>query len=215
VKPAVSATRSASLAAEPGSSSASPVAPSSAVPVPAGYRRVGGAAQGISVAAPASWVAVDLAKETIESAASKLDVHGLSASTLVQDMETLQKLHGVFVIDGKAAVDSPQHVTPNLNAYCTSSGVTDVGAAGVPLMKTLGAAEFAKLGATNITQKDIEIGGLAGVESSYQLSSASAGTIYESQLEVLPKPDKACFVTVTGGSEGNVVSVAAATAQFP
>jgi hypothetical protein len=82
-------------------------------------------------------------------------------------------------------------------------------------MKALGPAEFAKLGATNITQKDIEIGGLAGVESSYQLSSASAGTIYESQLEVLPKPDKACFVTVTGGSEGNVVSVAAATAQFP
>lgn len=188
---------------------------SSSGSVPAGYSRVGGAAQGISLAAPASWVTVNLAQETIQSAASKLDIHGISASTLIQDMQTLQKLHAVFVIDIKSAVDSPQHITPNLNAYCDDSGVTDVGAAGVPLIKTVAAAEFGKLGATNLTQKDLEIGGLPGVETSYQLTSGSAGTISESQLEVLPKPDDACFVTVTGESEGNVVSVAAATAQFP
>lgn len=158
---------------------------------------------------------VNLAQETIQSAASKLHVHGISASTIVQDMEALQKLHAVFVIDVKSAIDSPQHVSPNLNAYCTDSGVTDVGAAGVPLIKTVGAAEFEKLGATDITQKDLDIGGLPGLETSYKLSSSSAGTIDESQLEVLPKPDKACFVTVTGESEGNVVSVAAATAEFP
>ena len=115
----------------------------------------------------------------------------------------------------RKAIDSPQHVSPNLNAYCTDSGVTDVGAAGVTLIKTVTAAEFEKLGATGITQKGLEIGGLPGLETSYKLSSSSAGTIDESQLEVLPKPNKACFVTVTGESEGNVVSVAAATAQFP
>jgi hypothetical protein len=215
VKPAASPARSASGAAVSGSPTASPVASSSAGSVPAGYSRVGGAAQGISLAAPASWVTVNLAQETIQSAASKLDIHGLSATTLVQDMQTLQKLHAVFVIDIKSAVDSPQHVTPNLNAYCDDSGVTDVGAAAVPLIKTVAAAEFGKLGATNLTQKNLEIGGMPGVETSYQLSSGSAGTIDESQLEVLPKPDDACFVTVTGESEGNVVSVAAATAQFP
>jgi hypothetical protein len=56
------------------------------------------------------------------------------------------------------------------------------------------------------------------VETSYQLSSSSEGTIYGSQLEVLPKPSKACFVTVTAGkgeSQGNVLRVAAATAKFP
>jgi hypothetical protein len=57
-----------------------------------------------------------------------------------------------------------------------------------------------------------------GVETPYQLHSSGAGTIYGSQLEVLPKPDKACFVTVTDGegqSAGDVLIVAAATVQFP
>ena len=213
VKPAVSATRSASAAAALGS----PTAPSSPKPIPAGYRRVGGAAQGISVAAPASWVAVNLAKETVEKAARKAGLSGLSATTLVQAMTSLQKLHAVFVYDVKSAVDSPRHFARNLNAYCFASGVTDVGAAGIPFLKTGAAAEFEQLGATHITQKDLEIGGVPGVETSYQLSSSSAGTIYGSQLEVLPKPDKACFVTVTvgnGESAGNVLRVAAATARF-
>jgi hypothetical protein len=216
-QPAASATRSASHAAVSGNPAASSAAPASPGPVPAGYKRVGGTAQGISVAAPASWVAINLAKETIESAASKIHLSGLSASTLVHDMEALQHLHAVIVFDIKSAVDSPEHFARNLNAYCTASGVTDVGAAGIPLLKTAAAAEFEKAGATHVTQKDVEIGGVPGAETSYQLSS-SEGPLYGSQLEVLPKPDKACFVTVTvgkGESQGDVLSVAAATAQFP
>jgi hypothetical protein len=204
-----------SLAA-PGSPTASS-APSSPSLVPAGYKRVGGVAQGISVAAPASWVSVNLAKETIESAASKIGLSGVSASTLVQDMESLQNLHAVIVFDIKSAVNSPQHFARNLNAYCSVSGVTDVGAAAVPFLKTSMTAELGKAGATHITQRDLEIGGVPGVETFYELSSTE-GTLYGSQLEVLPKPDKACFVTLTfgkGQSRGKVLSTAAATAQFP
>jgi hypothetical protein len=220
VQTAASGTRSASAAAASGSPTASPSAPSSpaAVAVPAGYSRVGGAAQGISVAAPASWVAVNLAKQTIDSAANKIGLSGLSATTIIQDMQSLQKLHAVFVVDVKSAVDGPQHFAPNFSAYCVASGVTDVGAAGVPLLKTANVAEFEKSGATHVTQKDLEIGGVPGAEISYQLSSSSVGTLYGSQLEVLPKADKACFVTVTSGkgqSTGNILSVAAATAQYP
>jgi hypothetical protein len=97
--------------------------------VPAGYKRIGGVAQGISVAAPASWVAVNLAKETIESAARHIGLSGVSASTLIMYMKSLQSLHAVIVFDIKSAVDSPGHFARNLNAYCTASGVTDVGAA--------------------------------------------------------------------------------------
>ena len=216
VKPAASATRSASAAAVSDSSTASPAAtPSSSPTVPAGYSRVGGSEQGISVAAPSSWVAVDLANETLQNAANKLNLHGLSASEIVQDMESLQKSHAVLVVDVKAGVDSPQHFTPNLNAYCGVSGVNDVGAASVPLIKSLASAEFEKLGATNVTQKDLEIGGVPGVETSYDLSASGVGTIYASQLEVLPAPNKICEVTVSGASQGTVISVAAATAQFP
>jgi len=216
VKPAASATRSASAAAVSDSSTASPAAtPSSSPTVPAGYSRVGGSEQGISVAAPSSWVAVDLANETLQNAANKLNLHGLSASEIVQDMESLQKSHAVLVVDVKAGVDSPQHFTPNLNAYCGVSGVNDVGAASVPLIKSLASAEFEKLGATNVTQKDLVIGGVPGVETSYDLSASGVGTIYASQLEVLPAPNKICEVTVSGASQGTVISGAAATAQFP
>ena len=130
----------------------------------------------------------------------------------------MQKLHGVIVFDVKFAVDSPDHFAPNLNAYCGDSGVTDVGAAGVPLIKAATSAEFAKLGATHVTQQELEVGGVPGMEISYQLKSSSVGTIYGSQLEVLPATDKICFVTVTEGkgeTDGDVVSTAAATAQFP
>jgi hypothetical protein len=201
----------------PESSTASST-PSSPGLVPSGYKRVGGAAQGISVAAPASWVAINLAKESIESAANKISLSGVSPTTLVQDMESLQNLHAVIIFDVKSAVDNPQHFVRNLNAYCVVSGVTDVGAAGVPFLKTSVAAELEKSGATNVTQRDLDIGGVPGVETFYTLSSSTEGALYGSQLEVLPKPDKACFVTLTfgkGESRGKVLSTAAATARFP
>ena len=215
VKPAVSATHSASATAS-GGPAASPAASSSAAPVPAGYTRVGGAAQGISIAAPTSWVAVNLAKQSIQSAANSADLKGISSAELVQDMTSLQKLHGIIVFDVASAVDG--HFARNLNAYCSTSGVTEVGAAAVPLVKEEAAAEFQKLDSSHITQRELEIGGVPGVDTSYQVYSSSQGTIYGSQLEVLPAPDKICFVTVTDGkgeSDGSVVSTAAATAQFP
>ena len=215
VKPAVSATHSASATAS-GSPAASPAASNSAATVPAGYTRVGGAAQGISIAAPTSWVAINLAKQSIQSAADSADLKGISSAELVQDMTSLQKLHAILVFDVTSAVDG--HFARNLNAYCTTSGVTQVGAAGVPLVKEEAAAEFQNLDATHIAQRELEIGGVPGVDTSYQVYSSSQGTIYGSQLEVLPAPDKICFVTVTDGkgeSDGSVVSTAAATAQFP
>jgi hypothetical protein len=217
-QPTASATGSASDAAAAGSSPASSSASSSPSPVPAGDTRVGGSAQGISVDVPAEWVTVNLAKETVQSAANRIGLSGISAATLMQDMDSLQKLHGILVIDVKYAVEHPQAFDPNLNAYCSTSGVTDTGSAAVPLIKTGAAAEFAQVGATHITQQDLEIGGVAGVETSYQLSSSGVGTIYGSQLEVLPKPNQACYVTVSvtkGESIGDVLSTAAATAQFP
>lgn len=207
----------ASLAA-PGSVTASPAAPSSPGVVPSGYSRVGGAAQGISVAAPTSWVAVNLATETLESAANKLDLSGVSATTLVQDMESLEKMHAVIVYDVKSVVESSEHFARNLSAYCTTSGVTDVGAAGIPFLKQILVPELEKSGATHVTQRDLEIGGVPGVETFYTLISPTEGPLYGSQLEVLPKPDKGCFVTLTvgkGESRGKVLSTAAATAQFP
>ena len=59
---------------------------------------------------------------------------------------------------------------------------------------------------------------MPAVESSYQLASLTEGTLYGTQLEVLPAQNKICFVTVTVGkgvSDAGVVSTAAATAPRP
>jgi hypothetical protein len=212
-----SATQSASGAAVPASATASSVTSGSSAPVPAGYRRIGGPAQGISVAAPASWSVIDPTKESMKRAASRLKVRGLSAAALTQSMERMQKLHGLVVLDMKSAVDDPDHFARNLNAYCSTSGVTDAGSAGLQLLRTTAAAEFEKAGATHITQKDLEIGGVPGVQTSYQLSTQNMGTLYGSQLEVLPKPNDICFVTLSFDareSAPGVLRTAAATAQF-
>lgn len=112
----------------------------------------------------------------------------------------------------------PRHFARNLNAHCFATGSANAGASGLPFLKQAAVAGWEKLGATHITQKDLQIGGVPGVETSYQLSSWTYGTVYQSQLTVLSKPGKVCYVTVTaakGESAGNVAGVAAATARFP
>ena len=216
--PAAASTAPASTAP----ASTAPASPASSAPaatsVPAGYQRVGGSAQGVSFAVPDSWAAVNLAKETEQQAAQKLGLQGVSAEQLVQDMQSLQRLHGLVVFNVKSAVDSPVHFATTLNAYCASSGVTDTGSAALPLLRQEAIAGMQQIHAGHIAQKDIAVGGVPGLQTSYTLSSSSSGTLDGAQLEVLPKPDRACFLTLTaakGQFPSAVLPVVAATALFP
>lgn len=199
------------------SAAATSRSPASAAAVPRGDQRVGGPAQGISVAVPASWVPVNLAKESIQAAAKKLGLSGVSASTIISDMEQIQSKHGIIVFDVKSAYSNSGHFTTNLNAFCLPSGVTNAGAAAIPLLRQEVVQSLRhSLHATGISQHGIKVGGVPGLATSYQLKSA-IGTIAETQLEVLPKPDKACFVTLTGPPKlpAKVIAEAAATARYP
>jgi hypothetical protein len=153
-----------------------------------------------------------------QAAASKISINGMSNASLVQDAQELQKLHSVVVWDVNSVADSSQHFARNLNAYCLSGAGIGVGTAGVPDLKTAAAGQLESQGATQVTQQDLTIGGMPGVETSYQLTSSTVGTLYGAQLEVVPKSDDACVVTESWGegeSGGSVLSVAAATAEFP
>jgi hypothetical protein len=208
------ATGGASKSASPAASTG---AATTAAAIPAGYQRIGGSAQGISLAVPNSWVSVNLAKQTLEAAASKLDMPGINGSTLVQDMQSLQKDHAIFAFDIASAASSPGHYIRNLNAYCFSSGITDTGSAGVPFLTQVVKSQMSPV-ASDITQHDVTIGGVPGLETSYKVKSGSGADVQGAQLEVLPKPDVFCVVTLTFNStqtQGNYLAVAAATAQFP
>jgi hypothetical protein len=214
--PAAAASGSASTGPDSNATGSSTPASSSAG-VPSGYKRIGGAAQGISVAVPSSWADVDLSKQTAAQGISNLKLSKVSAAQLTQSLSALQQSKAVVAADLTYAETAKGHFTRNINAYCTQTEITDTGAAGVPVLESSMQTELSSIG-THVTEKDATIGGVPGVESSYQVQSGTVGTLYGSQLEVLPKPKKACFVTLTSlqpTTDSDFLAVAAKTAQFP
>jgi len=212
--PATSAPASASAPASP-----STVPQGSALPpggTPAGYQRIGGPVQGLTVAVPSSWVMVNLGVQSLREAIKKVGLHGADQATLTQTLQALQKLHAVYAVDDSSVASSPANFATNVNAYCINSGMTDSGSASVPLIRRLAVAELQRVGAQNITQQDVEIGGLPGVRTFYTLSTSAAGTLHAAQLEVLPKPERACFVTLTaaGPLPGAVLTVLAPSVRY-
>jgi hypothetical protein len=191
---------------------------SASTSVPAGYRRVGGAAQGISIAIPGSWVTVNLAQLNLQQALKQMGLKGVSQATLSQNLQTLIKLRAVFAADLKSVASSPRHFATNINAYCSRSGTSDTGSAGVPLLRQSAEAELPQvLHAQHVIVSEVKIGGVPGVQVGYTLTSTTSGTLHAAQLEVLPKPGRACFVTLTttGPLPSGVLPAAAATAQYP
>lgn len=114
--------------------SASPTAPGSPTPgrsaeeapVPEGFKRIGGPANGVSVAVPKGWVAIDLTKDDLEKG---LKESGLSGSTLQEAKKSLQTLvdnKGIWASDPKSAKSSPQGFPTNLNAFCQAGRQTSI-----------------------------------------------------------------------------------------
>jgi len=218
----------AAVAASGGSAAASPApraAPGAAqagasarTSVPAGYKRVGGATQGISIAIPSSWVTVNLAQLNLKQALKQMGLKGVSQATLSQNLQALIKLKAVFAADPKSTASAPGHFATNINAYCANSGTSDTGQAGIPLLRQSAETELPRvLHAQRVTVSEVTIGGVPGIQVSYTLASTTSGTLQAAQLEVLPKPGRACFVTLTaaGPLPSGVLPTAAATAQFP
>jgi hypothetical protein len=186
--------------------------------VPAGYQRVGGATQGISIAIPSSWTSVNLGQLNLHQALSQMGLKGVSQATISQNLKALIKLKAVFAADLKSTAGAPGHFATNINAYCSNSGTSVTGKAGVPLLRQSAEAELPQvLHAQHVKVTEVTIGGVPGVQVNYALTSTTSGTLQAAQLEVLPKAGRACFVTLTaaGPLPSGVLPTAAATAQFP
>lgn len=158
---------------------------------------MGGAAQGISLDIPTSWVAVNFSKQSLQQAIKLFGLTGSTQNVFTQELEPLVKAHAAYAADIKDAASAPGHFVTNINGYCASSGVKQTGSAGVTSLGQAWASQLQQLGAQNVTQTGVQLGGVAGEESSYTLSASSAITLHATQLEVLPKAGKACYVTLT------------------
>lgn len=183
-----------------------------------GYQRIGGTAQGVSLAIPSSWVTVNLAEMNVKQAEKQMQIKGVSGETVDSSLQSLKKLDGLIAEDGGSAASAPGHFATNLNAYCLASGVNESGSAGLSSMRQAITQEFEQdLHAQNIKIVDANLGGVPGLKTSYAVQSVSAGTLHATQLEVRPRAGRACYVTVTAAGQvpSAVVQAAESTMQYP
>jgi hypothetical protein len=186
-------------------------------PAAGAYQRIGGSAQGVSLAIPSSWVTVDLAEMNVKQAEKQMQIKGVSSETVDSSLQSLKKLDGLMAEDGSSAASAPGHFATNLNAYCLASGVTETGSAGLSSLRQTITQEFQQdLHAQNIKIVDANLGGVPGLETSYTVQSVSAGTLHATQLEVRPRAGRACYVTVTAAGQvpGAVVQAAESTMRY-
>jgi hypothetical protein len=186
-------------------------------PAAGAYQRIGGSAQGVSLAIPSSWVTVDLAEMNVKQAEKRMQIKGVSSETVDSSLQSLKKLDGLMAEDGSSAASAPGHFATNLNAYCLASGVTETGSAGLSSLRQTITQEFQQdLHAQNIKIVDANLGGVPGLMTSYTVQSVSAGTLHATQLEVRPRAGRACYVTVTAAGQvpGAVVQAAESTMRY-
>jgi hypothetical protein len=199
-------------------SAATSPAPASPASTGSGYQPIGSAVQGVSVDVPSSWHTVDFSQLTVQQAFSQLALPGVTESQFAQELQPLANSHGVMAIDTSADVQTHDgDFAPTVNAYCSSSGTTQSGSAGVSFLRQATQSTLTQELATITSQTDTQIGGVPGLENVYDSSPAPGVIVYAAQLAALPVPGRACYVTLS--APGDLPSVALAeaisTVQFP
>jgi hypothetical protein len=198
-------------AAKPQASSAPSSAPSSAAtsassssglangvpaaPPPAGYKWAGSAAQGVFLAVPDSWAAIDLAKISLTQAVERFWPKGVS-STLMATLRHLSQQRAIFVADLASAVQSSHQFATNGNAFCAATPVAS-GTGLSSALKALMRAEYAQIGVHDIVFRDVTIDGDTGVQANFTITTAGGIKLTDTQYTVLTKNSRLCYITLT------------------
>ncbi|WP_440066942.1 hypothetical protein [Streptosporangium sp. OZ121] len=179
--------------------SATPTAgsPGSAAPVPEGFKQIGGPANGVTVAVPKEWVALDLTKDDLDKG---LKSSGLSGPTLEQAKRSLQTLvdnNGIWASDTDSAKTSRNGFPTNLNAFCQAGRQIST----EQLLKET-RSQLEQLNAKVIETGKVRIGSreVARLVYSFETNGVNVrGTQY-----YVPVEDRTCIVTLstdTGGKQ--------------
>lgn len=182
-----------------------------------GNQRIGGVTQGISIEVPGSFSVLDLSSETSAvSSIAKLGLAGAAVDTLVPQVKQFQQFHAALAVDAGGAAGSSGQFPDNIAAYCLDSGTDLTGNSAVPTIKKQLTSTFGGLEVADVSMAGTSVGRVPGLETTYLLNS-SAGTLAAGQLEVAPKPQEFCFVTLTTSQSTfskSILATAAQTAQF-
>jgi len=199
----------------PGTVSA-PAASTAPAPVPAGYKRIGGPVHRLSFAIPDSWILVNPTPQGLRESYKRVGISNISLEFVLQDLANLKKWNGLLAEDFKDASTSSVRYAPNISGWCTNSRTPISGSAGVAILRSVLPQFQQVLHARNMNASDINVGGIPGLEVSFTLNSR-AGTLYSTELQVLPKSYRDCVVALTATQDqlqGKVIPVVASTALF-
>jgi hypothetical protein len=193
-----------------------PSASTAPTTVPAGYKRIGGPAHGLSFAIPDYWVLIDPTPQAVKEGYKRVGVSTFSLNFALQATAKVKALNGLYAADLRDATRSPRLFAPEMNAYCASSGVAISGSGSIASLRSLVPQLQQLMHAVNMHGSDINVGGIPALEVSYTLNSR-VGTLYNIQLQVLPRAYRGCFVTLTATTDQlleKIVPVIASTALF-
>ncbi|MBB2910166.1 hypothetical protein FHS43_001429 [Streptosporangium becharense] len=87
-------------------------------PVPEGFKRIGGVENGLTVAVPQKWVALDLSKENLEEGLKRSGLTGDAAEQARRSLQTLIDNKGIWATDSESVKTSPNGFATNLNGFC-------------------------------------------------------------------------------------------------
>ncbi|GAA4229098.1 hypothetical protein FHR32_007954 [Streptosporangium album] len=162
---------------------------------PEGFKRIGGPANGLTVALPRSWIALDLTRDDLEGGLKR---SGLTGRALEQARQSLQPLvinKAVWAFDPGSRQTSPSKFTTNLNGYCQPSATTSaqelISAAGKELEQL-----NAKVTQTSTPQ-------ISGIKAARLVYSFPAGGLQIKGTQFyLPAPGKTCTLTLSTDQDG-------------
>ncbi|WP_329429728.1 hypothetical protein OG339_15045 [Streptosporangium sp. NBC_01495] len=182
--------------AGPGASTAPGTGPAgSAVPVPDGFKQIGGPANGVVVAVPKDWVALDLTKDDLDKG---LRNSGLSGPTLEQAKKSLQTLvdnNGLWASDADSAKTSMNGFPTNLNAFCQAGRQIST----EQLLRDT-RKQLEQLNAKVIEARKVRIGSREAARIVY--SFATNGVDVRGTQYYVPAGNKTCIVTLSTDAEG-------------
>lgn len=206
----VCACGSPSASQSPGNSQ-SPENPSGSQPAPAGYQIIGGPQQGVSLAVPSSWKAVEFPRDSVGQASAQLGLP--SSSQQIYQANVLgpaAKLKALYALNpnafvhilGKRYFGGPMAgkvFAVNINAYCASSGMSQQGAAGVAKIRDQVVYQLRTQPATVSGTSDVTLGGVSSLEVLYSPLSPGPpiSDISAAQLIAMPAPGRICYSTLT------------------
>ncbi|MFF5212689.1 hypothetical protein [Streptosporangium sp. NPDC000396] len=154
------------------------------------FKRVGSEANGLTVAVPREWVALDLTKDDLDEGLRRSGLSGEAMKRAKESLQILAANNAIWAFDPESMKTSPHRFTTNLNAYCQSGASSSI-------EQLIGSAskELEQLGAKVSEAAPVRIAGSEAARIVYTLPAGNL-TVKGTQFYV-PTSDTTCTVTLS------------------